>query len=126
MNLDILIVMSLVPIIPFGLVYLIVYYSTRDKKQATGLSMDVTTLFLLVSVSALFNILFKSQSGFYLMMLLLLITAGLIGGAQNRWKGKVDGKRLFRAVWRLAFVSMSAGYILFAFIGLVQYIIKVN
>ena len=44
-----------------------------------------------------------------------LIAAGLIGSAQNRWKGKVNGKRLLRAVWRLGFVSMSFGYIVLHF-----------
>lgn len=122
---DLLIFMSALPIIPFVIVYLIVKLRKKDKKEAIRLSMDVTTLFLVISVSALFNNIFKSNSGFYLIMLLLLITAGLIGGAQNRWKGQIDGKRLFRAVWRLAFVTMSISYLLFTFFGLVQYIFKV-
>ncbi|MBO2943222.1 DUF3397 domain-containing protein [Paenibacillus sp. F411] len=122
---NILIAMSAVPFIPGGLAYGIAYYRTRDKKQAIRVSMDVTTLFLLISVSALFNILFESRWGFYLTLLLLLITAGIIGGAQNRWKGRVDGRRLFRVVWRLAFVTMSISYILFTFIGVVQYIFQV-
>lgn len=119
---DILILMSVVPIIPFVMVYAISLYRTRDKKLAVRLSMDVTTLFLVISVSALFNNLFQVRFGFYLILLLLLITAGLIGGAQNRWKGRVDGKRLFRAVWRLGFLTMSASYIVFTFIGLIKYI----
>ncbi|UNK20088.1 DUF3397 domain-containing protein [Paenibacillus sp. N3/727] len=122
---DLLIIMSVVPVIPFILVYLIVTLRKKDKKQAIRLAMDVTTVFLFISVSALFNILFQTQFGFYLILLLLLITAGLIGGAQNRWKGQVDGKRLLRAVWRLAFVTMSISYIIFTFFGLVQYIFKV-
>lgn len=122
---SILILMSVVPIIPFVIVYAIALYRTRDKKLAVRLSMDVTTLFLVISVSALFNNLFQVRFGFYLILLLLLITAGLIGGAQNRWKGRVDGKRLFRAVWRLGFLTMSASYILFTFIGLIKYIFNV-
>lgn len=88
------------------------------------LAMDVTTFFMLFSVSALFNNTFQSKFGFYLILLMLLIAAGLIGSAQNRWKGKVNGKRLLRAVWRLGFVSMSFGYIIFTFFGLLSYIIK--
>ncbi|WP_106768324.1 DUF3397 domain-containing protein [Paenibacillus faecalis] len=121
---NLLVVMSVVPIIPFVLVYLIVTLRNKNKKKAFRLAMDVTTFFLLISVSALFNILFQSKSGFYLILLLLLITTGLIGGAQNRWKGKVDAKRLVRAVWRLAFLTMSIGYIVFTLFGLLQYIIK--
>ncbi|MGM1046541.1 Protein of unknown function [Paenibacillus uliginis N3/975] len=122
---DLLIIMSVVPVIPFILVYLIVTLRKKDKRQAMKLAMDVTTVFLLISVSALFNNLFQTKFGFYLILLLLLITAGLIGGAQNRWKGRVDGKRLLRVVWRLAFVTMSISYIIFTFFGLVQYIFKV-
>lgn len=86
------------------------------------LAMDVTTLFLLLSVSALFNILFDVRFGFYFILLIVLISAGLIGGAQNRLKGKVDGRRLFRAVWRLSFFFLCVLYILFLFIVLIQYI----
>lgn len=122
---DLFIVMSVAPIIPFVLIYLFVYLQKKDKKQAMRLAMDVTTLFLVFSVSALFNILFQSKFGFYLILLLLLITAGLIGGAQNRWKGQVDGKRLFRAVWRLAFVTTSISYIIFTFSLIILNIFKV-
>lgn len=122
---DLLILMSVVPVIPFILVYIIISLRKKDRKLAVRLAMDVTTLFLLISVSALFNILFNTKFGFYLILLLLLITAGLIGGAQNRWKGQVDGKRLLRVVWRLTFVTMSISYIIFTFFGLIQYIFKV-
>ena len=54
--------------------------------------MDVTTFFLIFSVSALFNLTFDSNFGFYLTLLLILIALGFIGGAQNRLKGKVDGE----------------------------------
>lgn len=122
---DFLVFMSVVPIIPFVLVYFIVYLRKKDKKQALRLAMDVTTLFLVISVSALFNIIFQTQFGFYLILLLLLITAGLIGSAQNRWKGQVDSKRLLRAVWRLAFVTTSISYIIFTFSLIVLNIFKV-
>jgi len=115
-----------VPFIPFFLVYFIVIRKGNSRKQAIELAMDVTTFFLIFSVSALFNIIFQSKFGFYLILLLLLIAAGLIGSAQNRWKGRVNGKRLVRAVWRLGFVALSAGYLLFTFFGLLTYIIKVT
>ncbi|MFF3920979.1 DUF3397 domain-containing protein [Paenibacillus lactis] len=118
--------LSVIPFIPFFLVYFIVIRKGNSRKQAIELAMDVTTFFLIFSVSALFNIIFQSKFGFYLVLLLLLIAAGLIGSAQNRWKGRVNGKRLVRAVWRLGFVALSAGYLLFTFFGLLTYIIKVT
>ncbi|MDH6370073.1 putative membrane protein YdjX (TVP38/TMEM64 family) [Paenibacillus sp. PastF-3] len=114
--------LSLIPIIPFIIVYFIGKGLKKDKKKTFMLAMDVTTFFLLLSVSALFNNLFNNGFGFYLILLIVLISTGLIGGAQNRLKGKVDGKRLFRAVWRLSFFFMSAGYLLFMFVGLIKYI----
>lgn len=116
------ITLSLIPIIPFLIVYFIGRRLKKDKKKTFMLAMDVTTFFLLLSVSALFNNLFDNDFEFYLILLIVLISTGLIGGAQNRLKGKVDGKRLFRAVWRLSFFFMSVGYLLFMFVGLIKYI----
>ncbi|MDF9843230.1 MULTISPECIES: DUF3397 domain-containing protein [unclassified Paenibacillus] len=114
--------LGVIPIVPFLIVYFIGIGLRKDKKKTLLLAMDVTTLFLLLSVSALFNILFNAKFGFYFILLIVLISAGLIGGAQNRIKGKVDGRRLFRAVWRLAFFFLGVLYVLFLFIVLIQYI----
>ncbi|MEK3769708.1 DUF3397 domain-containing protein [Paenibacillus sp. FSL R7-0048] len=119
---DSVITLSVIPIVPFLIVFFIGKGLKKDKKKTFMLAMDVTTFFLLLSVSALFNNIFNSGFGFYLILIIVLISAGLIGGAQNRMKGKVDGKRLFRAVWRLSFFFMSFGYLLFMFVGLITYI----
>ncbi|AIQ19895.1 hypothetical protein H70357_26685 [Paenibacillus sp. FSL H7-0357] len=116
------ITISVIPIVPFLIVYFAGIGLKKEKKSTFLLAMDVTTLFLLLSVSALFNIIFDSGWGFYLILLIVLISTGLIGGAQNRLKGKVDGKRLLRAVWRLTFFFMTVSYILFLFVGLIRYI----
>ncbi|WP_342436798.1 DUF3397 domain-containing protein [Paenibacillus sp. FSL L8-0436] len=116
------ITISVIPIVPFLIVYFAGIGLKKEKKSTFLLAMDVTTLFLLLSVSALFNIIFDSGWGFYLILLIVLISTGLIGGAQNRLKGKVDKKRLLRAVWRLTFFFMTVSYILFLFVGLIRYI----
>lgn len=116
------IALSIIPILPFLIVYFIGIGLKKDKKKTILIAMDVTTFFLVLSVSALFNIAFENGFGFYLILLIVLISAGLIGGAQNRLKGKVDGKRLFRAVWRISFFFMSAGYLLFMIVGLIKQI----
>ncbi|MFX3646067.1 MAG: DUF3397 domain-containing protein [Paenibacillus sp.] len=118
------IVLSILPFFPFFLVYWGMYVWKKDKRNAMRMAMDVTTFFLVFSVSALFNLTFDSNFGFYLTLLLILLALGFIGGAQNRLKGKVDGGRMFRAVWRMAFVIMSFGYILFTLFGLIRYFMQ--
>ncbi|GAB1156549.1 hypothetical protein YWY31_25740 [Paenibacillus illinoisensis] len=118
------IVLSILPFFPFLIVYWAMYGWKKDKRASLRTAMDVTTVFLIFSVSALFNLTFDSNFGFYLTMILILIALGLIGGAQNRLKGKVDGGRMFRAVWRMAFVMMTFGYVLFTIFGLFRYLMK--
>lgn len=118
------IVLSILPFFPFLLVYWGMMVWKKDKSTALRAAMDVTTFFLIFSVSALFNLTFDSNFGFYLTLILILIALGFIGGAQNRLKGKVDGGRMFRAVWRMSFVMMSFGYILFTLFGLFRYIMN--
>ncbi|MOA65996.1 hypothetical protein D3C78_1926020 [compost metagenome] len=65
---------------------------------------------------------FGSGFGFYLILLILLIALGLIGGAQNRLKGKVDIKRMFRAVWRLTFAGTGIAYVVLFLISFITYI----
>lgn len=114
--------LSVIPVVPFLIVYFIGIGLRKEKRNTLLLAMDITTLFLFFSVSALFNTIFGSRFGFYLILLIVLISAGLIGGAQNRLKGNVDGKRLLRAVWRLSFFFMGTMYVLFMVVGLIHYI----
>lgn len=114
--------LSMLPFFPFLLVYFGHYWWKHNKKTSLKLAMDVTTLFLIISVSALFNLTFDSRFGFYLILLLLLIAIGLIGSAQNRMKGKVDVQKMVKLIWRMSFVIMSFSYLLFAFIGIFKYI----
>ncbi|PQP80530.1 DUF3397 domain-containing protein [Paenibacillus sp. PCH8] len=118
------IVLSILPFFPFFLVYWGMYVWKKDKPTALRMAMDVTTFFLVFSVSALFNLTFDSNFGFYLTLILILIALGFIGGAQNRLKGKFNGGRMFRAVWRMAFIIMSFGYVLFTLFGLFRYFMK--
>lgn len=114
-----IITFSILPFFPFLIVFAICRYLLKmERKKSLLISMDITTTFLILSVAALFNVIFASRFGFYLILLLLLLALGLIGGAQNRIKGKVDGKRLCRAVWRLTFIAMTLAYILLTIVGI--------
>ncbi|MGW9530013.1 DUF3397 family protein [Paenibacillus terrae] len=116
-----IITFSILPFFPFLMVFAVCRYLLKlEKKKSLLISMDITTAFLILSVAALFNVIFASRFGFYLILLLLLLTLGLIGGAQNRIKGKVDGKRLCRAVWRLTFIAMTLAYIILTIVGIFE------
>ncbi|WP_306432949.1 DUF3397 domain-containing protein [Paenibacillus sp. J23TS9] len=114
--------LSILPFFPFLLVYFIHYWWKHNKKTSLKLAMDVTTLFLIISVSALFNLTFDSRFGFYLILLLLLIAIGLIGSAQNRLKGRIDVQKMAKLIWRMSFIIMSFSYLLFTVIGFLKYI----
>lgn len=113
-------VMAIVPVIPFAVVWLIVYFLKKEKKLATKRAMDVTTLLLIGVVAALYNQVFQSTFGFYLLLLLFLLGFGLIGNLQQRTKGKVDFRKTARAIWRLGFLGLSAAYVLLTAIGITQ------
>ncbi|MHA0855832.1 DUF3397 domain-containing protein [Paenibacillus sp. CMAA1364] len=119
-----LIVFCILPFFPFLFVYFIHLKWKNNKRNALLIAMDITTIFLIVAVSALFNNIFDNQFGFYLILLFLLIGVGMIGGAQNRMKGKVDVTRMVRAVWRMTFVIMMCSYVIFTVIVLFSYIYK--
>ncbi|MDO7905421.1 DUF3397 domain-containing protein [Paenibacillus sp. JX-17] len=121
---DSLIALSIAPFIPFCIVFFITDKITGQRKQAVKLAMDITTFFLIAVVAGLFNHLFHSSFGFYLILLLILIAFGLLGGAQNRMKGKVDFKRVIKAVWRISFLLTSMSYIVLIVIGIITYIFK--
>jgi len=114
--------LSILPFFPFLIVYFVHYRWKHNKKASLKLAMDVTTLFLIISVSALFNLTFNSSFGFYLILLLLLIGVGLVGSAQNRLKGRLDIQKMAKLIWRMSFVIMSFSYLLFTIIGIVKYI----
>jgi hypothetical protein len=112
--------LALMPFLTFALVWGIVYLYKKEKKFAITRAMDVTTIFLIGVVSTLYNIVFQSTFGFYLLLLLFLIGFGLLGNVQQRTKGKVDLKRITRAIWRLGFIGLSVAYLVLATIGITK------
>ncbi len=88
--------------------------------------MDVTTFFLIPIVAVLINGLFNTSFGFYGILLFMILGGGLLGNAQYRKRGAVDGKRIFRTVWRLSFFILSFLYILIMIIELLKMMFTVS
>jgi hypothetical protein len=104
--------LAVVPFISFILIWFLVYVFLKNKKMTTRLTVDITMIFMIGSVSATWNHLFHAQFGFWMIILVLLIAFGLIGGYQNQTKGYNDLLKVFRVVWRMGFVALSALYLI--------------
>lgn len=110
----------------FPLAWIIGYGITGNKKRASRLAADITMIFLIGSVAALYDHLFNTSfGGFWIIVLFLLLLAGFIGNAQNRLRGKVDPIKIGRAVWRLGFLVLAFMYLLFFLIGIIISIIQI-
>lgn len=82
--------------------------------------MDITTFFLLAPVSFMYDEAVNSSfRGWSLILLLMILTAAVIGNLQNRLKHKVDIKRLIQVVWRLHFFILSAAYVILMIAGII-------
>ncbi|WP_274363303.1 DUF3397 domain-containing protein [Paenibacillus thermotolerans] len=118
--------LSVVPFIGFAVVWFAIYLWKKDKKTALFRAMDFSTLLLIGSVSVLYNSVFRSTFGIYLLLLIFLIGFGILGNAQHRKRGTIDAKKIFRAVWRLGFVGLSAAYLILSVINMTQILIWGN
>ncbi|MFS1513483.1 DUF3397 domain-containing protein [Chengkuizengella sp. SCS-71B] len=112
-------IFSILPFISFGIFWIVLFFKYENKKKVTNLAMDFTTPFLIGAVAVMYDIIFQSSSfgGIWIIVLIFLIFGGLVGNLQNRLKGKVHIKKLFRVIWRIGFLVLSTSYILFLFIG---------
>lgn len=112
--------LTVVPFISFIALWFISYLIFKNKKRSTAIAIDVTMFFLIIVVSVMFNEIFNSGLGFWLILLFFLIAAGLMGSAQTRLKGRLDAGKLYRVIWRIGFVVLGVLYILFIFIGIIK------
>jgi len=105
-------VLASVPFLVFPVVWLPALLFLGDKKAAVQRAADVTAFFLIGSVAALYDQLFRTSfKGFYLILLGMLLLTGFLGNAQNRIRGRVNPRKLVRAVWRISFLALSLIYI---------------
>ena len=117
-------VLALLPFVSFFLFWAIAY-AVKKEQKATQIAMDVTTLLLVGIVSSgIDNVFPNFIGGIWIVILIFLLMAGLIGNAQNRIHGQVDVRRLLRAVWRIGFFTLAVAYILLVLIGIIKYFFR--
>lgn len=112
------ILLALVPFVAFFITWFIVFGVSRDKRRATHLSMDMTTLFLIGSVAYMGRSIFGSGMLLWTVLLLFLVAAGLLGNMQNRLRGRIDLIKIARTLSRLGFLVLTACYVLLMLIGI--------
>jgi len=108
------------PVIPFLITFFAYGIIQPERKKVIRLAMDVTTIFLIINVAALFNILFNSKFGLYLIIIVMLIAAGLLGNALYRKHGKLLWKRVIRVIWRLTFFLSVLLHLVFMIIKIIE------
>ncbi|MED4601123.1 DUF3397 domain-containing protein [Paenibacillus validus] len=116
--------LALVPFVAFFIVWTIAYWVSRDKRKATHLSMDITTLFLIGSVAFMSRNLFGSGMLSWTIVLLFLVAAGLLGNLQNRLKGRIDMMKIARTLGRFGFLVLTACYVLLLVVGIGKYMFE--
>ncbi len=115
--------LSAIPLLTFAIVWIISLSLYQDRKKAFGISSDFTTFFLIGSVSAMYDQLFHSgMNGIWLVILLFLLSGGLMGSMQNHKTGEIDGRKIFRTLWRIGFLILCFFYVLFSIILIVRHI----
>lgn len=113
------VLLSILPFLPFIIVFFWGKIWLKSKKKAFKLAMDVTTIFLIASVGGLYNTLFNSNLRFYWILLLLLLVGGLIRGLQQQKYSKLNICILSRVVWRISFLILSLLYMLLLLIAFI-------
>jgi hypothetical protein len=114
--------LAVVPFLTFIVIWFAAYLFFGDKKRPTRLAVDVTTFLLLGSVYKMSAGILSSTLVFWLAILVLLLAAGWIGSEQNKKRGKISVTKIFRVVWRFAFLVFSGLYLLFFLLGVIRYI----
>lgn len=117
---NVLTFLAVAPFVTFFVVWAISYLVYKSKKKATEMAMDITVFFLIAAVSAMFNEVFNTGVGFWLILLLLLLATGLLGNVQNRVKGRLDFAKLYRVIWRMGFLFLALVYVLLLLIGIIK------
>ncbi|MCM3632251.1 MULTISPECIES: DUF3397 domain-containing protein [Paenibacillus] len=109
---DIISAIATIPILPFIIVFIGYEIFIKDRKRAIRMAMDVSTIFFILNVGALFNQLFHIGFGIYGILLVMIIGAGLLGNIHYRKSGNIPWKRIVRVIWRVTFFIMVLLYLI--------------
>lgn len=112
----------LFPVLIYILVFSISKYILHKRKKSIGIAADVTTLFLYLSVSLVYSIVFSGNIGFLLVVGSILI-ATIITYFDWRSKKEIEVIPLIRKIWRLFFLLLCVFYGFLWLIGVIRYVL---
>ncbi|WP_186577562.1 DUF3397 domain-containing protein [Aquibacillus kalidii] len=99
------------------IVYIIVKKTVRNKWKAIHFSVNSTTIFYIISVGVMLNVLFgQNFTGIILIILLLILSLFVI--IQWKSKGEVAIPIVWKLFWRFTFLLFFVGQFLMVIVGL--------
>ncbi|MRG85503.1 DUF3397 family protein [Salinibacillus xinjiangensis] len=110
-------VFSTVPLIAFICIYVLTRYVSKDYKKAVRLAADVTTIFLIISVSVGLEVTL-SFSVWWMIFLLLILFMALFIILQWKFQEEVVFRQAFKRFWRFSFLLFTLLYILTVIFGI--------
>lgn len=112
--------LATIPFLTFFILYLAGTRFIKDRKRAFRLSVDVTTVLLIMAVGALWQYISASYVSWWAALALLTALYVLLAALQIWIRGRISWRRLLRRGWRIAFIIFAVMYVVFFIIGIGQ------
>lgn len=112
--------LATIPFFTFLIVYIVADRLTGNQKRAFRLSLDVTTVLLIIAVGALWQYVSGTFVSWWMTLGLLLLIYLLLALLQIWIKGTLDWKRLGQRGWRMSLILFGTLYIILFVIGVGQ------
>lgn len=100
------------PFLAFIIVYAGVRYYTHNRRMAGRWALNVTNLLLIQSVAVSISVTWPAPlSGYVWVCFVFLFSAVFLTWVQWRIKGRLNGKRIVAAAWRMGFFLLALLYV---------------
>lgn len=109
-----------IPFTVFVIVFMLLHWKKKSRKEAVTSAVNVTTFFLIAGVAMMYNLVKEDASiaAIWWILLFFFLTGGSVSWLQYKVKGQINPAKLMRAVWRLAFVFFTIAYFILFFSGI--------
>ncbi|MGV3466819.1 MAG: DUF3397 domain-containing protein [Heyndrickxia sp.] len=112
-------VLILIPFVAYLLVFFAVKLITDNHKKAVSYAIDITTIFLILSVNELTLVIWSHSFLWVIILLLLLIAIGFVF-LFRYIRNEIIYSKVFKGFWRFNFLLFFAAYIILMVYGLTR------